>query len=55
MKQRELANLCLHTNGQVGSFARNRLKSMHRSRLVAAFWKTGRVAPYPVVCLVKEQ
>jgi hypothetical protein len=30
MKQRELGNLRLHTIGQVGAFARNRLKSMQR-------------------------
>lgn len=40
MKQRELANLCLKTLGEVGTFARNRLKSMQRRpRLIAAFWK----------------
>ena len=40
MKQRELANLCLHTIGQVGAYARNRLKSMqHRPRLIAACWQ----------------
>jgi transposase len=30
MKQRKLANLCLDTIGQVGTYARNRLKSMQR-------------------------
>lgn len=40
MKQRELANLCLHTIGEVGKFARNRLKSMQRRpRLITAFWQ----------------
>jgi transposase len=40
MKQRELANLCLHTIGEVGTFARNRLKSMQRRpRLITAFWQ----------------
>lgn len=40
MKQRELANLCLNTIGEVSTFARNRLKSMQRRpKLIAAFWK----------------
>ena len=40
MKQRELANLCLRTIGEVGTFARNRLKSMQRRpRLITAFWQ----------------
>jgi transposase len=40
MKQRELANLCLHSIGEVGAFARNRLKSMQRRpRLLTAFWQ----------------
>ena len=40
MKQRELANVCLHTIGEVGAFARNRLKSMQRRpQLISAFWK----------------
>lgn len=40
MKQRELANLCLHNIQQVGAFARNRLKSMQRRpQLISAFWK----------------
>ena len=40
MKQRELANLCLHTIGEVGTFARNRLKSMQRRpQLITAFWQ----------------
>lgn len=39
MKQRELANLCLDTIGEVGHFARNRLKSMQRRpQLITAFW-----------------
>ena len=39
MKQRELANLCLNTIGEVGAFARRRLKSMQRRpRLITAFW-----------------
>jgi hypothetical protein len=39
MKQRELANLCLETIGQVGAYARNRLKSMQRRlRILAACW-----------------
>jgi len=40
MKQRELANLCLHTLGEVGTFARNRLKSMQRQpQPITAFWQ----------------
>jgi hypothetical protein len=40
MKQRELANLCLNTIGEVGTFARNRLKSMQRrTTLITSFWK----------------
>lgn len=40
MKQRELANLCLHNIHEVGAFARNRLKSMQRRpQLISAFWK----------------
>ena len=40
MKQRELANLCLDTIGEVRTFARNRLRSMQRRpRLIAAFWQ----------------
>jgi hypothetical protein len=40
LKQRELGNLCLHTIGEVGTFARNRLKSMQRRpRLITAFWQ----------------
>ena len=45
MKQRELGNLCLHTIGQVGAFARNRLKSMQRRpQLITAFWKQTELA-----------
>jgi transposase len=40
LKQRELPNLCLCTIGEVGSYARNRLKSMQRRpRLITAFWQ----------------
>jgi len=40
MKQRELANLCLETIGQIGAYARNRLKSMQRRpRIIAACWE----------------
>src|SRR5258706_3482651 len=40
LKKHEIANLCLNTIGEVGQFARNRLKSMQRRpHLVAAFWK----------------
>lgn len=40
LKQRELANLCMHTISEVGAFARNRLKSMQkRPQIIAAFWK----------------
>jgi transposase len=40
MKQRELANLCLNTIGEVGAFARKRLMSMQRRpQLITAFWK----------------
>ncbi|MEO6021720.1 MAG: hypothetical protein ABIP64_01095 [Burkholderiales bacterium] len=30
LKQHEIANLCCNTIGEVGQFARNRLKSMQR-------------------------
>ncbi len=30
LKKHEIANLCLHTVGEVGQFTRNRLKSMQR-------------------------
>jgi transposase len=40
LKKHEIANLCLDTIGEVGQFARVRLKSMQpRPTLVAAFWK----------------
>jgi transposase len=40
LKQRELANLCRQTIGEVGMFARNRLKSMQRRpQLITAFWQ----------------
>ena len=45
LKQHEIANLCLNTIGEVGQFARNRLKSMQRRpSLVAAFWKQAELA-----------
>src|SRR6266481_765623 len=44
MKQRELANLCLNTIGEVGAFARNRLKSMQRRpRLITALWQQAKL------------
>ena len=40
LKKHEIANLCLSSIGEVGQFARNRLKSMQkRPNLVTAFWK----------------
>jgi transposase len=40
MKQRELANLCLDTIGQIGAYARSRLKSMQRRpRIITACWQ----------------
>ena len=40
LKKNEIANLCLNTIGEVGQFARNRLRSMQRRpNRVAAFWK----------------
>ena len=40
LKKHEIANLCLNTIGEVGQFARNRLKSMQqRPTLITAFWK----------------
>lgn len=40
LKQRELANLCMHTIGEVGAFARSRLRSMQqRPQIITAFWK----------------
>jgi transposase len=45
MKQRELANHCLHTIAEVGTFARNRLKSMQcRPRHITAFWQQAKLA-----------
>ena len=45
LKTHEIANLCLNTIGEVGQFARNRLKSMQRkSNLIAAFWKQAELA-----------
>ena len=45
LKKHEIANLCLNTIGEVGQFARNRLKSMQRrSHLIAAFWKQAELA-----------
>lgn len=40
MKQRVLANLCMHTIGEVGSYARRRPKSMQRRPpIIAACWR----------------
>ena len=45
LKKHEIANLCLHTIGEVGQFAHNRLKSMQRRpTLIAAFWKQAELA-----------
>ncbi len=45
LKKHEIANLCLDTIGEVGQFARNRLKSMQRRpHLVTAFWKQAELA-----------
>lgn len=45
LKKHETANLCLNTIGEVGQFARNRLKSMQRrSSLITAFWKQAELA-----------
>ena len=45
LKKHEIANLCLATIGEVGQFARNRLKSMQRRpNLVVAFWKQAELA-----------
>lgn len=45
LKKHEIANLCLNTIGEVGQFARNRLKSMQRRpNLVVAFWKQAELA-----------
>jgi transposase len=45
LKKHEIANLCRNTIGEVGQFARNRLKSMQRrSNLITAFWKQAELA-----------
>jgi len=45
LKKHEIANLCLNTIGEVGEFARNRLKSMQqRPSLITAFWKQAELA-----------
>jgi transposase len=45
LKKHEIANLCLDTIGEVGQFARNRLKSMQRRpTLITAFWKQAELA-----------
>lgn len=45
VKQRELANLCLHTIDEVKRYARRRLKAMQqRARLVTAFWQQAELA-----------
>jgi transposase len=45
LKKHEIANLCLNTIGEVGQFARNRLKSMQRRpALITAFWKQAELA-----------
>lgn len=45
LKKHEIANLCLNTIGEVGQFARNRLKSMQRRpALIAALWKQAELA-----------
>lgn len=45
LKKHEIANLCLDTIGEVGAFARNRLKSMQRRpTLITAFWKQAELA-----------
>lgn len=45
LKKHEIANLCLNTIGEVGQFARNRLKSMQRRpALVASFRKQAELA-----------
>ena len=44
-KQRELANLCLHTISEVKTYASRRLKSMQRRpTLVTAFWQQAELA-----------
>jgi len=45
LKKHEIANLCCDTIGEVGQFARNRLKSMQRrSHLIIGFWKQAELA-----------
>ena len=45
LKKHEIANLCLDTIGEVGQFARNRLKSMQRRpTLITAFWQQAELA-----------
>lgn len=45
LKKHEIANLCLNTIGEVGQYARNRLKSMQRRpSLITAFWKQAELA-----------
>lgn len=46
-KKHEIANLCLNTLGEVGPFARNRLKSMQRRPPpVASYWKHAELVIY---------
>lgn len=45
LKKHEIANLCLNSIGEVGQFARNRLKSMQRRpNLITAFWQQAELA-----------
>lgn len=45
LKKHEIANLCCDTIGEVGQFARNRLRSMQRrSHLIIGFWKQAELA-----------
>ena len=45
LKKHEIANLCLNSIGEVGQFARNRLKSMQRRpNLIRAFWQQAELA-----------
>ena len=45
LKKHEIANLCLNSIGEVGQFARYRLKSMQRRpALITAFWKQAELA-----------
>ncbi len=45
LKNHEIANLCASTIGEVGHFARRRMRSMQRrSRLVCSFWKQTELA-----------